>query len=193
MAALALLLVGVAIPCAILIRLIPYEYRMPNLALNGALFLFAGARLGPWPWRVLPFIATAVVDLYFVGIKYGGPSPLIYASYGLYLLLCAGNWRLESPWRIGAVTLAGSVQFFLISNFSVWLDCVLKPEMYSGGRAFYPATFDGLMTCYERGLPFFRGTLISDVCFSAVLFGAHAILARAYFPAEQVSRTEAVQ
>ena len=91
---LALLLVGVAIPCAILIRLIPYEYRMPNLALNGALFLFAGARLGPWPWRVLPFIATAVVDLYFVGIKYGGPSPLIYASYGLYLLLALATGAL---------------------------------------------------------------------------------------------------
>ena len=43
------------------------------------------------------------------------------------------------------------------------------------------------MNCYAAAVPFYRGTLLGDVLFGASLFGAHAALSRAYFPAERVA------
>jgi hypothetical protein len=45
------------------------------------------------------------------------------------------------------------------------------------------------LLAYEKGLEFLRmqpGHLIGDLVFGLGLFGAHAYLARAYFPAERV-------
>ena len=93
--------------------------------------------------------------------------------------------QTESPVRIGLVTLVGSLQFFLVSNFGVWL-------LYD----MYPKTWEGLVTCYLAALPFYgheavarfeflMATVTSDLLFVALLFGAHALLARRWFPAEQ--------
>ena len=184
---LALLLLASAAAVAVFTRLIPYELRPFNFALAGALFLYAGARLRPWAYLFLPFVVMIAVDLYFMGIKHWEASPWVYGSYAVYLLLAAGFLRRsESPLRIGAVVLVGSIQFFLITNFGVWLGYVLHPELSIGTPYYCPPTFAGLMQCYELGIPFFRGTLLADVLFSGALFGAHAWLARAYFPAERV-------
>ena len=69
-----------------------------------------------------------------------------------------------------------SLQFFLVTNFGVWL-------MWS----MYPHTPTGLLGCYEAGLPFFRNQLVGDLGFAAVLFGLHAWLARTYFVQERVA------
>jgi hypothetical protein len=71
------------------------------------------------------------------------------------------------------------VAFFLVSNFVSWLTQALP----------YGYSLDGLINCYAAAIPFFRGTLLGDVGFTAALFSAHAALARAYFPAEQVGLT----
>ena len=63
-------------------------------------------------------------------------------------------------WRVVGAALASSVSFFLISNFAVW---AAWPEMY-------PRGFSGLMMSYTAGLPFFRGTLESDIFFSLAMF-----------------------
>jgi hypothetical protein len=65
-----------------------------------------------------------------------------------------------SPLRIGASTLIGSVSFFLISNFAVWVVWNM-----------YPKTLSGLGLCYVAGLPFFRNAVISDLLFAAAFFG----------------------
>jgi hypothetical protein len=66
---------------------------------------------------------------------------------------------------VGAA-LASSVSFFLISNFAVW---AAWPEMY-------PRSFNGLMMSYAAGLPFFRGTVESDLFFSIAMFGTPVFL-----------------
>src|SRR5256885_2290006 len=118
---LALTLVMAAALLVIVFRLIPYEDRMLNFAPVGALFLLVGARLRPGPLYLVPFLLLAGIDAYFLGVKNWSPSPFVYASYAIYLGL---GWlimrRTESPLWIGLGTVAGSVQFFLISNFGVW-------------------------------------------------------------------------
>jgi hypothetical protein len=36
----------------------------------------------------------------------------------------------------------------------------------------YPKTLQGLVECYSMALPFYRGTLVSDLIFTGVFFGA---------------------
>ena len=44
----------------------------------------------------------------------------------------------------------------------------------------YPHNLAGLITCYEMGIPFFRSTLLSDVIYSGVLFGAFELAQRRF-------------
>ncbi|MEI7907009.1 MAG: DUF6580 family putative transport protein, partial [Bacteroidota bacterium] len=67
-------------------------------------------------------------------------------------------------------TLAGSVLFFVVTNFGVW---------QSG--TFYPMTMGGLVECYAAAVPFFRNALVGDVFYVTVLFGSYE-LAMKYLP-----------
>ncbi|MGA9073184.1 MAG: DUF6580 family putative transport protein, partial [Candidatus Sulfotelmatobacter sp.] len=62
--------------------------------------------------------------------------------------------------------LASSVSFFLISNFAVW----------AAWTEMYPKTLNGLMMSYAAGIPFFRGTVASDLFFSVAMFGTPVFL-----------------
>jgi hypothetical protein len=68
--------------------------------------------------------------------------------------------------RILGAALAGSVSFFLLSNFAVW---AVWHDMY-------PMTFAGLMTCYDAGLPFFRRALEGDLIFTSAMFAIPGLL-----------------
>jgi len=124
-----------------------------NLAPVGALSLFAGARLRGWQAYLLPLALMAVTDPLLGG--YSAATPLVYGSF------------LISVW-IGAAAVAGSVQFFLITNFGSWL------AMHGA----YPRTLGGVMECYAAGVPFFWRTLGSDLFYAGVFFGLHAWLSR---------------
>jgi hypothetical protein len=185
------LLIGLAALYAALFRLATDHHPwLANFAMVGALALFAGARLG-LPWACLVTLAVMAVSdalLYwwrnFEEIyrpSYLSGVPLGYLSFLVYVLLGRALWHTESPWRIGGLALAGSVQFFLITNFGAWLSQALP----------YGYTLQGLLNCYIAGLPFFfRGTLVSDLFFTGVLFGAHALLSHTVFPAERVARPQ---
>ncbi len=52
---------------------------------------------------------------------------------------------------------AASCQFYLITNFAVWL-----------GSSWYARDAFGLLECYAAGLPFFRWTLQADLLFAGL-------------------------
>jgi Family of unknown function (DUF6580) len=169
-----------AIALSIIFRLLPGDLRfgMWNLTPIGAMCLYAGARMKLWQAAILPMAAMGLTDLYFLYAKGYDPPLASYGCFALYLLMGATLLRrTESPVRIGLVAFAGSIIFFLVTNFAAWLE---QTQPYGYG-------FDGLMKSYAEGLPFYRGTLIGDLGFSGVFFGAHAWLARTYFPTERVS------
>jgi hypothetical protein len=161
--------------------LIPFRF---NFTPVGGLSVFAGARLRSWQAFALPLAIMVFTDtiLWIISGFNSLYSPLhesrpwVYGSFLVYVLIGRALVRTESPWWIGAATILGSLQFFLITNFSAWL---VLPEYY--GR-----DFSGLMECYVAGLPFYPWTLLGDLGFAAILFGAHAWLTRPAQPAEQV-------
>ena len=173
----ALTLVVAAIALSVAYRFIPYEHRLPNLTPVGALCLFAGARLRLWQALLVPLIIFGVTDLIFLQTR-SWEIPLVsHSFFVLYVLLgYVLLRRTESPIGIGLTAFGGSVLFFLTSNFVSWLNQSLD---YGWG-------IEGLMKCYGAALPFYQGTLIGDVVFSAAFFGAYAWLTRTYFPAERV-------
>jgi len=128
-----------------------------------AALLYFGARM-PRKQMWIPVAMLAASDVYLTRVTYGYPVTadhfVTWAFYAAMLLLGGALIKGFSPLRIGASALIGSVSFFLISNFAVWMVWQM-----------YPKTFGGLMTCYVAGLPFFRNAVVSDLFFSTAFFG----------------------
>ena len=160
-------------------RLLPHP---PNMTAIGAASLFSGARLRGWQAFLVPLACMLVTDP-LLGFLYGfrpfsWVTPFIYAAFLINVGL--GRWLAHTtqPTRIGALAVFGSLQFFLLSNFGVWL---------VGDGHVYPSTLAGLTACYVAALPFFGRTLVGDLGYAAVLFGLHAWLSHRVFPAERVT------
>jgi hypothetical protein len=163
---------------ALAFALLPQAAQPWNLSVVGAVGLFAAARLGFWPGIGFAALALVLKDAAIYAVHGWPPYPPSYLYFPAY---AAVGWlllrRTESPVRIGATALGTSVLFFLVSNFVSWLE-----QAYP-----YGYSLAGLLDCYAAGIPFYRGTLAGDLVFSAALFGAHAALSRAYYPAERVA------
>jgi hypothetical protein len=155
-----------------MLRLVPHPW---NFTPSYAMEIFAGARLRSWHAFAIPIAIRLVTDLLLLPIQGLVSSPFHYLSFlpfvylGIVVNVLLGMTLrgTNSPWRIGAVAILASEQFFLLTNFGAWL-----------GSEIYPHTLQGLITCYGMGIPFFGGTLLSSLAYSGVLFGAHAWLTR---------------
>jgi hypothetical protein len=152
-----------------LARVVPHPW---NFAPVGGMSLFAGARLTGWQAYLLPIILMAVTDPFVGG--YSRATPFVYFSFMINVWIGRRLRSTESPWRIGAAAILCSVQFFLISNFAVWL-----------GFGF-PQTWAGLVSCYALAIPYFAPTLVSDLLTTGVLFGLHAVLTRNLYRPERL-------
>jgi hypothetical protein len=148
----------------------PYAW---NLMPVGALALFAGSRLrSAWAWLV-PLGIMLVSDLllwYPLAEKgmstFSLGTPIIYGSFAVYVLIGRMIERGElSPMVIGGAALLGGVQFFVLTNFAVWLS-----------QDLYPRTLGGLVECYTLAWPFYKNTLAGDLLYSGLIFGLHAAL-----------------
>ena len=94
--------------------------------------------------------------------------PFVYASVAVIVLV---GWAIRAnmtPFRIATAAVIGSVMFFTVTNFGVWL---------SSGM--YPQTLSGLAACYVAAIPFFQNTLASDLFYAGLLFGGFALAERA--------------
>jgi hypothetical protein len=156
-------------------RLIPHP---PNFAPIAAMALFGGACFAHRRAAfAVPLAAMLLSDL-AIGLVSGNLSlgvhrllPVVYGSFAL--ITCLGLWlrqrRKFVP--IAGATFAGSVLFFTLSNFGVWIL----------GSA-YPKTWDGLVACYVAAIPFFHNTFLGDAIYAAALFGGLALVEKG-FPA----------
>jgi hypothetical protein len=127
-----------------------------------AIALFGGTYLSKRAGILLPLAIVAVSDLFL------GWHNTIPFTWGAFALTGTIGWWLRcrpSVGRIVTASVAGSILFFVITNFGVWLVGDL-----------YPRTWAGLWTCYVAAIPFFRGTLLGDLVYTAVFFGSAALL-----------------
>ena len=155
---------------AALVRLIPHP---PNFAPIGGMALFGGSRLRGWQAYLVPLLAMLVTDPILSHLRgapaYSALTPVIYLSFMLSVLL--GRIYLTktaNPAKIALVAVVGSIQFFVITNFFVWL----------GAEAFYSRDAAGLIACYVAAIPFFGRTLLADLFYSGVLFAAYSLVTK---------------
>lgn len=159
-------------------RLIPHFWLHDawNLVPIGAIGLFAGSR---FPKRIawaIPVFAMLLSDI-VLDQKYGGHfgSPARWINYGAFALIAVMGFLANGPklkvLRLAGLSLAGSVVFFLASNFGVWV----WPEGTN-----YPMTFAGLIECYTAAIPFFKNSVRADLAGTAALFGLAPLLSRAW-------------
>ena len=136
-----------------LTRIFPHP---PNFTPILALAIFGGAYL---PNRItaisLPIISMFISDLI---IGFHSQIFTIYAT--IIFLSILGHLMKTKNFKNFAITgFTGSLIFFIITNFSVWL-----------GGNLYPLTIDGIIQCYIMAIPFFHNTLISTILFLTILF-----------------------
>src|SRR5207244_7507898 len=97
--------------------------------------------------------------------------PFVYGSFALSVVLGRLIGDRRSTLAVGGAAVTGSVLFFVITNFGVWLLSDLSPR-----------TMEGLVACYSAAIPFFRTPLVTDHLYAGALFGGFA-LAERRFPA----------
>ncbi len=133
--------------------------------------LFSGAHFRTrWAAFAVPLAALLISDVF---LGFYSSMGVTYGCFSLIVLLGMTLSGKRSIGRLAAASLASSILFFLLSNFGVWL----FDHMYSRNG-------QGLLACYAAALPFFQGTLLGDLSYTALLFGVFH-LAETRFPSLQ--------
>ena len=158
--------VAAAVVLAALSRVLPHPY---NFTPIGAIALFGGTFLKNKKMAfIIPIAVLLFTDLLLQMIN---PGYAFYKGwiwvYGTFALIIPLGFYLRKKvniQNIAIASLAGSVIFFIVTNFVMWV-----------ASGFYPLTTAGLIDCYMKAIPFFGGTLMGDLFYNAILFGVYAI------------------
>jgi len=156
--------VGVRLVIYFVPGVFPYNFTpVEAIALFGGAY-FSDRRLA----FIVPLGAMAVADAIIATTL--SPALLndwlgtLAAVYGcIALTTWGGRWlaRNVSALRVAAGSFASAVLFFVVTNFATWLSA----------RA-------GVVSCYVAGIPFFKGTLLGTLFWSAALFGGFELMRR---------------
>lgn len=143
-------------PVAAIALFAGYYFRSRTLALCAplAVMLSSDLIIGGYDWHVM----IAVYAMLCLPVVFRG---VLQKSFRLQ-----GNSRgarLASVAGLLGCTLAGSILFFLVTNFACWFSLD------------YSLTLSGLLECYTAAIPFFRYTMAGDMAFAIVFFGSYAL------------------
>ena len=165
---------------AVLIRLFPHA---PNFTPIAAMALFGGAYLSKKYSLVVVFLSLVISDyllLYihpfasnFIDVsKIYSPLAIIHSStvlvYLCFLIIALiGIWLSshKSAKNVITASLFSSILFFFVTNFNFFYPASL-----------YPKTISGLVESYVMALPFFKNTLMGDLFYTSLFFGAFELL-----------------
>jgi uncharacterized protein DUF6580 len=153
------------LPFAGPLNILPHAWHFTPVAASLLFFGARGSRRQMWIPLAL-FVATDIILTKFIYAYTLSWDHLVTFAWYAAILWLGTNLREKSGTvRVIGAALASSVSFFLVSNFAVW-----------AAWQMYPKTFGGLMMSYAAGLPFFRGTVESDLFFSIAMFGMPVFL-----------------
>ena len=154
-------------------RLLPHP---PNMTTITALALFGGATLADRRLAFgVPLLAMLLADLVLASISSASviswQAHLVeqYLPLAAVVVLGFALRGRRAPLRVLTATLAGSLLFFALSNFGVWM-----------AEGLYPKTGEGLVACYVAAIPFLANSLAGDLAYAALLFGGLALLERRF-------------
>ncbi len=155
-----------AVILAMVSRFLPHPW---NFTPVGATFLFCGFATRRPSSLVLPlaaYVASDIaLDLFVYRMPLGVGALFVWLGFALVWLIGRALRRSPSLWALYTASLAGSIAFFLVSNFGVWL-----------GGPMYPRTLAGLSAAYTAAIPFFQNTIVGDLIYNTILFGLAAML-----------------
>ena len=144
-------------------RIIPH---VPNFTAMGAIALFGGTYIKNEKLKyIIPIGAMLLSDIVLKAL--GVPLPswglqiTIYSSFLLIVLMGDMFIKSEKPKSIIITSLGASILFFLLSNLAVW------------SNGYYGYSIEGLITCYVMAIPFLGNTIIANLTYCAILFGAY--------------------
>ncbi len=159
---------------------------IPFLVTCIGVIILALFRILPHPPNFTPLMATALFGgRYFSNVKLAFIIPIVslfvgdifigfhslmipvYGSFIISILMGIFLKRRSSLINIAGVTFFSSIQFFIITNFAVWL--LLQT---------YPKNIQGLITCYVNSLPFLKNSLMGNFFYTGILFGAYTLLSK---------------
>lgn len=162
-------------------RIINHEMHLYNLAPVGALGLFAGAVIKDKRLAILlPLLAQLIGDAYFSLFTSTQGFYAIEQQGFVYIALLAVTglgMTMGQPkaLKVLGYAIAGSMVFFLLSNFGIWISLEIgKPDIYGYGTG-----WSGLVATYAAAIPFYQHTLAGDLAGAVVLFGAYFLLQQA--------------
>ncbi len=173
-------MVYIVIATSVLIRLFPH---MPNFAPIGAMAYFSGAYLNKKYSIFIVLLIMLISDYLLLYINPYNPNWInfsrfhsllalfnqstvwVYGSFAVYYVIGRIISKRKTMATVGVGAFIGSLQFFLITNFGYWLAYDL-----------YPKTFAGQMQAYVMALPFFQNTLLGDLFYTGLFFGAYALV-----------------
>jgi hypothetical protein len=140
-----------------------------NVAPITAIALFAGAHFSDRRLAFgVPLMAMLASDV-MIGFYSG-----MWVTYLAFALTVCIGMKLKGrvrPMPVAAASVAGSVLFFLVTNFALW-----------PGHTLYPHTLEGIVQSYAAALPFFQNSLLGDLFYTTLLFGGFALAERRFAP-----------
>lgn len=145
-----------------------------------AMALFAGSIVKDKKYSfLLPLFSMLISDIIYevlFRLDLSAIAGFYEGQFINYLLFIAvtviGFWiKKENVLKIVAGSLVGATFYFIASNLVVWI---------GGGLALnnlpYPKTFDGLISCFAAGIPFYQASLYATLFFSGILFGGYFLI-----------------
>ena len=168
---LLLIILFIAIIC--IGRILPHPYNFtPLIAVT---LLSSHSLSNKFLAIIVPIVGFWLSDLFMNNYIYAGyfsdftvfNSGMIWTYGAIALVALMGSSFLNkiSSGKVVLASLSGSTIFYLISNFGVW---AFSPM--------YAKTFAGLVQCYSLALPFYGTSLMGDLVYSAILFGAYQLV-----------------
>ena len=146
-------------------RLIPHPPNFTPIIIIG---LFGGAYLKDYRIAlILPLLVMLCSDIFL-----GFHLITIWVYVSLFSISWIGILLKKHTTIINCVfaTFIGSLLFFIVTNFGVWIM-----------SEFYEKSLVGLITCYSMALPFFHNTIAGSLFYGAIMFGGYEIL-KNYYP-----------
>lgn len=177
----SVLSIALLIVFAAFTRLFPHP---ENFTALGAMAVFGGAVTKDKKLAfLLPLSVLLLSDIclqLFTSRKgfYGTSQFFVYGAFMLITFL-ATFIRKKSVGNIAFAAVWSALIFFVISNFGVWL----------ASTTTYAHNLSGFLACYAAALPFYKNDLfgnfllnsiMGNLFFSALLFGAYYLLSRSW-------------
>jgi hypothetical protein len=168
------LMVTVGVLLAVFSRLMPHP---ANFAPMMAIGIFGGALFFKRIWAILiPIISIWLSDLVINNVVFAQYFDEFtwfyqgwywqYVVYAIIPIISMFVFKKNiSVGKLLGMYIGTALLFFLVSNFGVWASGTM-----------YPKTGEGLLTCYAMGLPYIKGSLLSNLFYSSVLFGAYYLI-----------------